>query len=236
MTRHSTGAAAIALLALVLAGCGDGDGGDGSAPTQDAQTSAPADTQETEPAEAESPAPTVDDLAALMLVPEDFPTAGWELLSSGPGDDSGTGGVCAFDFDEAVAADAPEAEASFTNNALMTFATQGLVQVPDAEAVLAGILGELEGCVGQTEATDGDTTALITSEPLQLAVPGAPVSGCRYAESIVDGTPLYGPFCFGASGDRMLMFAALSPDPNGGITPEELTTVLTAATAKAFTG
>ena len=235
MTRHSTGAAAIALLALLLAGCDSGgEVAEESAPTQDAEVTAPTETEEAEPEEETA---SIDDLAALMLAPEDFPSAGWELLSSGPDDDSDdTGGLCAFDFDEAVAADAPEAEASFSNNTLMTFATEGLVQVPDAETVLAGILTELEACVGQTEAIDGDTTALTTSEPLDFPVPGAAVGGCRYAESIVDGTGLYGPFCFGASGDRMLMFAALSPDPNGGITPEELTAVLTAATAKAFTG
>lgn len=235
MTRHSTGAAAIALLALALAGCDSGsESAEDSGPTEDAQVSAPAETEEAEP---EAEVPTVDDLAALMLAPEDFLTPGWELLSNGPDDDSDdVGGICTFDFDEAVAADAPEAEASFSNTTLMTFATQGLVQVPDAEAVLAGILTELESCVGQAEAVDGGTTALVASEPLDFPVPGAAVSGCRYAESIVDGTPLYGPFCFGASGDRMMMFAALSPDPNGGITPEELTAVLTAATARAFTG
>lgn len=235
MTRHSTGAAAIALIALLLAGCDSGgETNEESAPSPDAEVTSPAETEETEPEDEPS---SIDDLAALMLAPEDFPGAGWELLSNGPDDDSDdTGGICAFDFDEAITADAPEAEASFTNNALMTFATEGLVQLADAETVLAGILTELESCVGQTEATDGDTTALITSEPLDFPVPGAAVGGCRYAESIVDGTGLYGPFCFGASGDRMLMFAALSPDPNGGVTPEELTAVLTAATAKAFTG
>lgn len=236
MTRHSIGAATFALLALVLAGCDSGgEKAEETAPTQDAEVSAPAETEEAEPVDAEPAA--VDDLAALMLVPEDFTTAGWEPASNSPDDDSDdTGGICTFDFDEVVGADAPEAEANFSNNARMTFATEGLVQVPDAEAVLAGILTELEACVGQAEATDNGTTALVTSEPLDFPVPGAAVAGCRYAETIIDGTGLYGPFCFGASGDRMLMFAALSPDPNGGITAEELTAVLTAATAKAFTG
>ena len=240
MTRHSTGAAAIALLALVLAGCDGGDGGDTeeSAPTPDTEVTAPAEdeAQEAEPVEA-APA-SIDDLVATLLLPEELPSGGWELLSAGPdAEDGSSGGVCTFDLDDAVPADAPAVEASYTNNTLMTFATEGLAQVPDAEAVLAGILTELEACVGQAEATTDDgTTALVTSQPLDLAVPGAPVGACRYAESVVDGTPLYGPFCFGASGDRMLMFAALSPDPNGGLTPDELTAALTAATAKAFAG
>lgn len=236
MTRHSTGAAATALLALVLAGCGSE--AEESAPTPDTDVAAPTEdeAEEAEPVEA-APA-SIDDLVAGLLAPEEFPSAGWELLSAGPdAEDTTSGSVCTFDFDDAVPADAPAAEASYTNNTLMTFGTEGLVQVPDAETVLAGILTELEACVGQAEATaDDGTTALITSEPLDFAVPGAAVGACRYAESVVDGTPLYGPFCFGASGDRMLMFAALSPDPNGGVTADELTAVLTAATAKAFAG
>lgn len=239
MTRHSTAAAAIALLALVLAGCGAGSGGGGPAADTVAEvTDPPAVEPETSP-EAGASGPS-GELESLLLTAAEIPGDGWARYPVEPDDEEDeTGGVCALDFDEVLPAevDGTESNAAFTNDMRMTFVSESLVRVDDAEVRLSEILAQLEGCVGETESSDGDSTAVISSAPVDLTIAGAAVSGCRALRTaLVGGSVLQGHGCFGASGDRLLMIVTMTPEGLDGLTPDELTTVLGAAAGKAFTG
>lgn len=238
MTRHSTGAAAIALLALVLAGCDGGGGGETPAESVVEATYPPAVEPETSP-EAEASMPS-GELESLLLTAAEIPGDGWAGYPAEPDDEEDeTGGVCALDFDEVLPAevDGTESNAAFTNDMRMTFVSESLVRVDDAEARLAEILAQLEGCVGETESTDGESTAVISSAPVDLTIAGAAVSGCRAVRTaLAGGSVLQGHGCFGASGDRLLMIVTMTPEGHDGLTSDELTSVLGAATAKAFTG
>lgn len=240
MIRHRTGAAAIALLALVLAGCenGGGDPDEVATPTDDVATSAPVE---------DGPTGSIDEtgadteLLAALLTEADFPVAGWVARPDDPEPyvDEQTGGICTFDLTDALPADvlAAHVDRSFSSDAVAGILHHGLYEVPDAEAVVAELAAQVGACSGAYPGADAETEVSVTSSALSSVVPGAAVSVCRYHETTFVGQgTLYGPWCLAATGDRLVEVLAATPDPAAGIAPDDFEAVLTAITAKAFTG
>lgn len=230
-------AVAAVLLALVLAGCADGDAG---APDEAVQTE-PADAAAPAPDAPSSPdAPPTGDLASVLLEVSEIPLAGW--VAEPPSDDDPTvddetGGVCTFDLTEVLTAEqqATERGVSFSNEAQMTLLQEYVWAVPSADEVLASVSAQLGTCSGAYEGTSGDSTVSITSQPLELTMPGVTTSVCRLFSAVISGQgPLPGAICLGTSGDRLLGVMVTSFDPAVATTQEEYVALMTAATGKAF--
>lgn len=229
--RFRGAAVAAVFLALVVAGCAAGDAG------------APDEAVETEPADAATPAPdapSTGDLASVLLEVSEIPLAGW--VAEPPSDDDPTvddetGGICTFELTEVLTAEqqATERGVSFSNEALMTFLQEYVWAVPSADEVLASVSAQLGACSGAYEGTSGDSTVSITSQPLELTMPGATTSVCKLFSAVISGQgPLPGAICLGTSGDRLLGVMVTSFDPAVATTQEEYVALMTAATGKAF--
>ena len=111
----------------------------------------------------------------------------------------------------------------------------GAWAVPSADEVLASVSAQFGACSGAYEGTSGDSTVSITSQPLELTMPGATTSVCRLFSAVISGQgPLPGAICLGTSGDRLLGVMVTSFDRAVATTPEEYVALMTAATGKAF--
>lgn len=239
MIRRSGAVVAVTILALALAACSDGGGTATEPSAPAAETTDPAP----EPTEATEPAPRTDgDLAALLLTGDDIPVAGWtpepDDADEGYVDDR-SGGICTLDLTDVLSAEQQAAgvDRTFTNEAVAGLLAEGLYAVADAETLVVDLATQLAACSGPYDGADGDTSVSVSSSPLSSVVPGAAVSVCRYHQTTLGGASVvFGPYCLAATGDRLLEVVAATPDPTMGIAPEDFEAVLTAMTAKAFTG
>ena len=234
MRLHSrTATVAVALLALTLAGCTSGDG-DAEQP-DDVATEAPAD----EPDDASAPG-AGGDLEARLIALEEIAIPGFSTQPSDDDDpsvDDKTGGACVFDFTDVMPAEmqATEVGRSFGNEELMSFVAESAWSGPTAEDVVAQIAQQLAACSGPYEGTSGDASVAITSEPVEIAVPGSTVSACRYYEATIDGeVNTYGPMCVAASGERVLALMVNLLSDDVGVSPEQHSALLATAATKLF--
>lgn len=233
-----TAAIAVGLLTFPLTACSGGDDGD------DVETPAAVETDAAAPTtEPEDPAAAADPtgLEAALLTVADIMVEGFvaQPEDDEPYVDDESGGVCVMEFTDVMppAMQATEVSAGFANEALMTMLAQSAWTDPGAEDAVASIAEAFETCAGEYTGMWGDNAVVVTTETLEMEVPGAAVSVCRYFEMTVDGeSDAYGPMCIAASGDRMVGLLGIMLDGTVGLAPEDYQGVMAVAAAKVFAG
>jgi hypothetical protein len=120
----------------------------------------------------------------------------------------------------------------------MTFLAETAWSGPEAEDVVASIAEEFATCSGEYPGKWGGDAVVVTSEPLDMDVPGAAASVCRYYEMTTtdEGWDTFGPMCVAASGDRVVSLLGVMLDDTVSLTPDEYGDVMAAAAAKVFAG
>lgn len=241
-----TAAVAAGLLTLTLAACSGGgsddadDSGspapteDTAAPTTEAPTTAPSDT-----AGAADPA----DLASALLTVADIMVDGFVANGTDSADDAyvddETGGICAMEFTDVMSPEmqATEVSAGFSNETLQSLLSESAWSGAGAEDVVTAIAGQFAACSGEYSGMWGDNAVTVTTSALDMEVPGAAASVCRYFEMTVGGTTdAYGPMCLAASGDRVVALMGVLMSEQSGLAPEDYQGVMAVAAAKAFMG
>jgi|GEM_PF-5416617 len=231
------GVALLTVVGLAVGGCSEGGPDEDEAVAEAPTTQAP----EADPTDEPSPTTEVGDLEARLLVVEDIAIPGFSAQppdDDDPSVDDETGGVCVFDFTDVMPVEmqATEVGRSFGNEGLMSFVAESAWEGPTAEDVVAQIVEQLASCSGPYDGTSGDATVAMTSEPVDIAVPGAAVSGCRYFEATVNGeVNTYGPMCVAASGERVLALMVNLLSNDVGVSPEQHGELVATAAAKLFT-
>lgn len=225
LRTRGTAAAVVGLLTLALAGC-SADAGDDELFAYD--TLAPA-----------APADPAG-LAPLLLTVSDITLPGWvayQPTDDNPGVDDETGGICTLDFTDLLTPEqlATEQDSDFANQSQATIVAESLWAVPAADDLVATMASQFAACVGPYNGTSGDSAVVVTSDPVDITVPGATASVCRTFQTSIDaGAPIYGAVCLASSGDRLLGLLAGTQNADGGVTQADYVAFVTAASAKAF--